>query len=67
MIWRYHAPFSAGTTMNISRFAADRLNALVVNHVGRVSDYIFVSLQDPLAVFFESNIQLSLCAIAWED
>ena len=41
MIWGYHAPsnpFSAGTTMNISRFATDLLNALLVNNVGRVSN-----------------------------
>ena len=41
MVWGYHAPsnpFSAGTTMNISRFASDLLNVLVVNHAGRVSN-----------------------------
>jgi hypothetical protein len=53
MMWGYDAPsnpFSAGTTMNIPRFAADLLNALLVKCVGSVSNY-FVSLLDPMTVF----------------
>ena len=53
MIWGYHAPsnpFSAGTTMNIPRFATDLLNALLVKCVGSVSNY-FVSLPDAMTVF----------------
>ena len=64
MIWGYHAPsdsFSAGTTMNIPRFATDLLNALAVNHVGRVSNY-FVLLQDPMTVFLK-DISGCLCVL----
>jgi len=45
MIWGYHAPsnaFSAGTTMNISRFATDLLNALYMKNVGRIHPVVFV-------------------------
>ena len=54
MIWGYDAPsnpFSAGTTMNISRFATDLLNALLVKGVGSVSNYFVSLLQDPLTIF----------------
>lgn len=64
MIWGYHAssnPFSAGTTMSISRFATDLLNALVVNYVGPVSNH-FVSLQDPLTVILNDTSDC-LCAL----
>ena len=57
MIWGYDAPsnpFSAGTTMNISRFAIDLLNALLVNNVGSVSNYLFY-LQDPMTVFLKDT------------
>ena len=73
MIWGYHAPsnpFSAGTVMNIPRFASDLLNALLLKNVGSVSNY-FVSVQDPLVRpsghLFVRYIRLYLCAIAWED
>ena len=69
MIWGYHAPsnpFSAGTTMNIPRFATDLLNALLLKSVGSVSNY-FVSLPDAMNSLFLRYIQLSSCAIAWED
>jgi len=45
MTWGYHAPsnpFSMGTTMSISRFAGDLLNALVVNDVGQIHPIVFV-------------------------
>jgi hypothetical protein len=57
MIWGYHAPsnpFSVGTTMNISRFATDLLNALVMNHAGRVSNH-FISLRDPMTIIFKGT------------
>ena len=53
MMWGYDAPsnpFSAGTTMNIPRFANGLLNALYNKSVGSVSNY-FVSLQDPMTHF----------------
>jgi hypothetical protein len=69
MTWGYHAPsnpFSAGTTMNISRFASDLLNALLVNNAGRVSDRLFQTT-GPNDIRFQRYIRLSLYATAWED
>lgn len=69
MTWGYHAPsnpFSKGTTMNISRFASDLLNALLVNNAGRVSNLLFQTT-GPNDSRFERYIRLSLCATAWED